>query len=70
MIEEAFNLGPVDVKFDQTGKFVAASSLDNSLKVFSLQESSDDEKNCASRLECEASGDVADAWKIDFSPDM
>lgn len=35
-IENAFNLGPVDVKFDASGKYVAASSLDNSVKIFSL----------------------------------
>jgi hypothetical protein len=37
-IENAFNLGPVDVKFDPSGKYVACSSMDNSLKVFSLHE--------------------------------
>ena len=35
-VENAFNLGPVDVKFDSSGKYVATSSMDNSLKVFSL----------------------------------
>ena len=38
LIEDAFALGPVDVKLDQCGQKVATSSIDNSLRVFSLQE--------------------------------
>lgn len=64
-IEDAFSLGPVDVKISPDGKTVAASSMDNSLRVFSL----DEESKGDSPLLCEASGDVANAWKVDFSAD-
>ena len=37
-IRDAFSLGPVDVKISADGTKVAASSIDNSLRVFSLQE--------------------------------
>ena len=36
LIEDAFALGPVDVKIDQNGQNVATTSIDNSLRVFSL----------------------------------
>ena len=35
-IEDAFAIGPVDVKFSPDGTRVATSSVDNSLRVFSL----------------------------------
>ena len=57
------------MKFDSSGKYVATSSMDNSLKVFSLEEPKEDAKQGKGSLECEASGNIADAWKIDFSSD-
>ena len=36
LIEDAFSLGPVDIKLDEAGKTVMTSSIDNSLKAFSL----------------------------------
>ena len=62
-IEDAFSIGPVDVKISPDGTKVAASSVDNSLKVYSLKEEDQVE------LLCEAGADVAEAWKIDFSAD-
>ena len=59
-------MGPVDVKFDHTGSHVAVSSMDNSVKVYSLHETAEGSKAV---LECEAPGEVADAWKLDFSSD-
>ena len=44
LIEDAFALGPVDVKLDQSGQIVAATSIDNSLRAFRLQEANGDEK--------------------------
>ena len=43
-IENAFTLGPVDVKFSPDGTRVAASSIDNSLKVFSLEDEQEESK--------------------------
>ena len=37
-IEDAFSIGPVDVKFNPDGTRVAASSIDNSLRIFSLED--------------------------------
>lgn len=36
LIEDAFSLGPVDIKLDEAGKTVMTSSIDNSVKAFSL----------------------------------
>ena len=36
LIEDAFALGPVDVKLDQTGQTVATTSIDNSIRAYSL----------------------------------
>ena len=69
-IEDAFAIGPVDVKFSPDGTKVATSSVDNSLRVFSLQEESkDSEATGRAALLCEAPSEVAEAWKIDFSAD-
>ena len=35
-VENAFAIGPVDVKMSPDGTKVAASSVDNSLRVFSV----------------------------------
>lgn len=68
-IENAFNLGPTDIKIDPSGKYIAASSMDNSIKVFSLMEMQPGDKEGSYKLECEAPGEIANAWKVDFSPD-
>jgi len=47
-VENAFAIGPVDVKMSPDGTRVAASSVDNTLRIFSLQE------EAAPRLLCEA----------------
>ena len=67
-IRDAFSIGPVDVKMSADGTKVAASSVDNSLKVFSLQEEVKEGESATSLL-CEAPADIAEAWKIDLSPD-
>lgn len=66
-VEDVFSIGPVDIKLSPDGTKVAVSSVDNSLKVFSLQE----EESNQSRVEllCEAPAEVAEAWKIDFNSD-
>jgi len=46
---------------------VAASSIDNSLKVFSLHEGDGAGIPHRSSLLSEASGEDAQAWKIDFT---
>ena len=43
-IEDAFAIAPVDVKLSPDGTKVAASSVDNSLRVFSLQEESKEQQ--------------------------
>ena len=68
-IEDAFAIGPVDVKISPDGTRVAASSVDNSLRVFSLQEESKSGAQARAALLCEAPAEVAEAWKIDFSAD-
>jgi len=69
-IEDAFSIGPVDVKLSPDGTRVATSSVDNSLRVFSLQEESkDSDAGTRATLLCEAPAEVAEAWKIDFSAD-
>ena len=67
-VEDAFSIGPVDVKMSPDGSKVATTSVDNSLRVFNLQEESKDDRGRAALL-CEASADVVEAWKIDFSAD-
>ena len=67
-VEDAFSIGPVDVKISPDGTKVATSSVDNSLRVFSLQEESKEGSGRAGLL-CEATADVAEAWRIDFSAD-
>jgi hypothetical protein len=52
-------LGPVDVKLDQSGQKVAATSIDNSLRVYSLHEGDGEQKQPSASLLCEASGDEA-----------
>jgi hypothetical protein len=59
LIEDAFALGPVDVKLDQSGQKVAATSIDNSLRVYSLHEGDGEQKQPSASLLCEASGDEA-----------
>ena len=66
LIEDAFALGPVDVKIDQNGQSVAATSIDNSLRVFSLQEGDGEATQPSASKLCEASGEEAQAWKMDF----
>ena len=70
-IENAFAIGPVDVKFSPDGSRVATSSVDNSLRVFSLNEESKDSgaASTSATLLCEAPSELAEAWKIDFSAD-
>ena len=68
-IEDAFAIGPVDVKMSPDGTKVAASSVDNSLRVFSLQEESKNGAASRAGLLCEAPAEVAEAWKIDFTAD-
>ena len=70
-IENAFAIGPVDVKFSPDGARVATSSVDNSLRVFSLNEESKDSgaASTSATLLCEAPSELAEAWKIDFSAD-
>ena len=69
-IEDAFSIGPVDVKLSPDGTRVATSSVDNSVRVFSLQEESkDSESGTSATLLCEATAELAEAWKIDFSAD-
>jgi len=67
-VEDAFSIGPVDVKISPDGSKVATTSVDNSLRVFGLQEESKDDRGRVALL-YEASADVAEAWKIDFSAD-
>ena len=62
LIEDAFSLGPVDIKLDEAGKTVMTSSIDNSLKAFSLP----DEQGQQPTLLCQAPGQEAQAWKFDF----
>ena len=70
-IEDAFAIAPVDVKLSPDGTKVAASSIDNSLRVYSLPEESKDSTTTATQpsLLCEAPAEVAEAWKLDFSAD-
>ena len=75
-IEDAFAIGPVDVKISPDGTKVAASSVDNSLRVFSLNEEAKDSStaapvtlSCENALLCESPAEIAQAWKIDFSQD-
>ena len=73
-IEDAFAIGPVDVKLSPDGTKVATSSVDNSMRIFSLQTEEEESKEgqhiqgSASQI-LESPGDVAEAWKIDFSAD-
>ena len=66
-VENAFAIGPVDVKMSPDGTKVAASSVDNSLRVFSVPQADAPDQSAA--LLCEASAEEAEAWKIDFSAD-
>ena len=68
-IDNAFAIGPVDVSFSPDGTKVATSSVDNSLRVFSLHEEAKDEEIGQANILCEASSEYAEAWKIDFSAD-
>ena len=73
-IEDAFAIGPVDVKLSPDGTKVATSSVDNSMRIFSLQTEDEESKEgqsgqgTASQI-LESPGDVSEAWKIDFSAD-
>ena len=62
LIEDAFSLGPVDIKLDEAGKTVMTSSIDNSLRAFSLPDGEGQQPT----LLCEAPGEEAQAWKFDF----
>jgi len=66
-VNNAFDIGPVDVKMSPDGTKVATSSVDNSLRIFSLP--GEGAQGQQARLLCEASAEEADAWKIDFSAD-
>ena len=73
-IEDAFAIGPVDVKLSPDGTKVATSSVDNSMRIFSLQTEEEESKErqsgqgTASQI-LESPGDVAEAWRIDFNAD-
>ena len=70
-IDNAFAIGPVDVKLSPDGSKIATSSVDNSLRVYSLQdeESKTGVATGSYELLCEAPAQKAEAWKIDFSAD-
>ena len=50
-VENAFAIGPVDVKMSPDGTRIATSSVDNTLRVFSLPESSNPHLLCEAQAE-------------------
>ena len=70
-MDNAFAIGPVDIKMSPDGTKIATSSVDNSLRVFSLDEESKESNgvSISAQLLCESPAEEAEAWKIDFNED-
>ena len=77
VIKNAIELAPVDVKIDNSGKRLAASSMDGSLKVYDLSDEGeatllvDSNSMDMVQMPCDenaSSQGQIDPWKLCFNP--
>ena len=61
-------LAPVDIKFDSTGTKVAATSMDNSLKIYELKNGDNLTSNLLKDSNTTEAGQTLDPWKVCFNP--
>ena len=68
VIKNAVELAPVDIKFDSQGKKLAATSMDNSLKIFDLKNEESLTSNLVLDSNTTESGQTLDPWRVCFNP--